>query len=56
MNARINGKNLAVQQVGTGSNLGGPTSNPLDITENEINLTSFRDFANRYEELNGGIE
>lgn len=56
MKVEINAKNPTVQQVGEGSNLGGPTSNPLDKSEKGINLDSWSDFADRYEELNGGIE
>ena len=56
MKVEINTQNPAVQQVEQGSNLGGPTSNPLDKSKNGINLDSFIDFADRYEELNGGIE
>ncbi len=56
MKSKINKGNLAVQQIGEGSNLGGPTFYPLDNAKIDDNLSSYREFADRYEELNGGIE
>jgi len=56
MKSKIMKGNLAVQQVGKGSNLGGPTSYPLDSAKIDDNLSSYREFAERYEELNGGSE
>lgn len=56
MKSKIKNGNLAVQQVGKGSNLGGPTSYPLDSAKIDDNLSSYREFADRYEELNGGSE
>lgn len=50
MSTKINTTGTSTQTVQVSPNLGGPTPNYLDKAEKQIN----RDFAQRYESLNGG--
>lgn len=50
----IRTKKGTVQQSEGIPNLGGPTSTHLDSSYIDVNLSDFRDFADRYEELNRG--
>ena len=48
MKSKINKGNLAVQQIGEGSNLGGPTSYPLGACVPIVNF----DWVRKFIELN----
>lgn len=50
----IKAKKEPSQQLGAGPYLGGPTFNPLDNAENINNLSDWKNWADRYNDLNGG--
>ena len=54
MQTKIKTENPTRQTIDAGLNLGGPTFDPLDTANIDVNLSAWKDWANRYEQLNGG--